>query len=154
MLKSMCCFNPWCAMPPQTVPCLIASLLRPLDYCSYLGMSRSNDSVSRAKSVSSCSPNRRFNIDCNIAPYPIPTPGLVFPEHLATHFCTNPFWRVPNNFHCLVAEHHHKHVIQLCAECSSAVMSPLTTASEPFRVARSKTSIFGWAAHANALNVS
>ena len=75
ILKSMCCFRPWCAMPPHTIPCLKASLVRSLDCCSYLEMSRSNDSISRAMSASSCSPNRLFNSDCNIALYVIQTPG-------------------------------------------------------------------------------
>ena len=36
ILKSMCCFRPWCAMRPHTIPCLMASLVRSLDCCSYL----------------------------------------------------------------------------------------------------------------------
>ena len=66
MLRSMCCFRPWRAMPPQTIPCLVASLMRSLDCCSYFEMSRSNDSISHARSVSSCSPNRLFSRDCNL----------------------------------------------------------------------------------------
>ena len=46
ILRSMCHFNHWCAMPPHTIPCFLASLMRSLDCCSYLDMSRSNDSIS------------------------------------------------------------------------------------------------------------
>ena len=61
ILRSMYCFNSWCAMPPQTIPCLMASLMRSLDCCSHSEMSRSNDSISRAKPVTSSSSNRRFS---------------------------------------------------------------------------------------------
>ena len=116
-----------------SAPLLIVSLMRSLDCCSLemscsrlenisqvhrvpcscsqprRGILRStlDDSlfvlISKAKSCSSCSPDRLFCRDRSITSYLIPTPGFVF----------RTFWRVPHRLQSLHAEHLHEHVILL-----------------------------------------
>ena len=48
-LRSMSCFNPWCVIPQHTIPYFMTSLMKSQDCCSYLEMSRSKESISRAR---------------------------------------------------------------------------------------------------------
>ena len=140
-------------MPPHTIPCLMVSLMRSLDCWSYLKMSRSNDSISRAKSVSSCSTNRILNSDCNIAPYLTRTYSQSNLRHISAPTPSGEFRTISRAWSLsIITSMEYNCVLN---DCSSTVMSLLTTGSELFRVANSNISlILACVAQPNALNVN